>query len=79
MELKKEDFVLVTALNGVKGYLLKADYFNNPRLIKEQIKEVFRTKEAVEIKIPVLTEEELAEIEKLKKRAELEKQLKALD
>ncbi|KKM85734.1 hypothetical protein LCGC14_1286150, partial [marine sediment metagenome] len=52
--------MLVTALNGVKGYLLKADYFNKPRPIKEQIKEVFRTKEAVEIKIPVLTEEELA-------------------
>ncbi len=71
--------MLVTALNGVKGYLLKADYFNKPRLIKEQIKEVFKTKEAVEIKIPVLTEEELAEIEKLKKRAELEAQLKALE
>ncbi|KKK53638.1 hypothetical protein LCGC14_3092810, partial [marine sediment metagenome] len=32
-----------------------------------------------EIKIPVLTEEELAAIDKIKKRAELEAKLKALD
>jgi len=57
----------VTVLNGSKGLLLRPDYFDKVEPIEEQIKEVFRTKEAVEIKIPVLTEEELAEIEKLRK------------
>ena len=81
MELNKEDFILVTALNGVKGYLLKPSYFDKKR-IQEIIKEVFETKEAKEIEIiiePEPTEEELAEIEKLKKREELEAKLKALD
>ena len=83
--------MLVTALNGVKGYLLKADYFNKPRPIKEQIKEVFKTKEAKDIvidteellrkiEVNALAETQLKEtVEKLKKRAELEKQLAALD
>ena len=69
----------MTVLNGSKGLLLRPDYFDKVEPIEEQIKEVFRTKEAVEIKIPEPTEEELAEIEKLKKREELEAKLKALD
>ena len=67
MEMKKEDFILVTALNGVKVLGLRPDYFDD-KSVADQVKEVFEKKIEVEIvEIPGPTEEELAEIAHLKK------------
>ncbi len=93
MELNKKDFILVTAINGQKVLGLRPDYFTGRAPIGEPlgiigaavgevISEVFETKEAKEIVIipnPEPTAEELAEIEKEKKRAELTAALKALE
>ena len=81
MEFKKEDFILVTVLDGRKVLGLRPDYFKD-KPIQEVVKEAMEEKKEVEIiiepKEPEPSEEELAEIEKEKKRAELEAQLKAL-
>ena len=79
MELKKKDFILITALDGVKVLGLRPDYFDD-KPVEEQVKEAFEKKITVEIvEIPGPTEEELAEIAKQKlikeKQAELEKLL----
>ena len=85
MELKKEDFILVTALNGQKVLALRPDYFDAPigSPILSAVAEAMEEKKEVEIEIPIpepeLTEEELAEIEKEKKKAELQAQLDALN
>ena len=72
---------------------LRPDYFKD-KPIEEVVKEAMEEKKEVEIEIPLKsinevmkeaidlkppTPEELAEIEKEKKRAELEAQLKALE
>lgn len=85
MNLKKEDCLLVTALDGQKVYGIKPSYFEAPigEPIMDVVAEAMEEKEAVDIEIPIPepepTEEELAEIEKEKKKAELQAQLDALD
>ncbi len=89
--MKKEDFILVTALNGVKGYLLRPDYFDDKKgsilkamsvlgkVVADQVNEVFEKKIEVEIvEIPGPTEEELAEIAKQKLIEEKEAELAKL-
>ena len=84
MDLKKEDFILVTVLDGRKVLALRPDYFKDKAPIGEPlmdaVKEVFETKKAKEIEIPEPepTEEELAEIEKEKRKAELLEELLTL-
>jgi len=90
MEFKKKDFILVTVLDGQKVLGLRPDYFDdkapigealNMEDVAEALDELKTVDEviiaAVKLKLP--TEEELAEIEKEKKRAELKEALKALD
>ncbi len=86
--MKKEDFILVTVLDGQKVLALRPDYFDEkPVTIEEKIKEVFETKEAKDIEMPPPesgpTEEELAEIERLRKidvlKSEYDAKLAALD
>lgn len=78
MELRKEDFILVTALNGVKVLALRPDYFDN-KPIEQQFKEVFEKKIDLEIvEVPGPTEAELAEIEKEEKRVKLKAELAEL-
>ena len=79
MELKEEDFLLITALDGVKALALRPDYFDDKPVV-EQVKEAMEQKLTVEIvEVPEPTEEELAEIKKQKlieeKQAELAKLL----
>lgn len=76
--MRKEDFILVTALNGVKVLALRPDYFDD-KTVEEQVKEVFEKKTVVEIvEIPGPTEAELAEIEKEEKREKLKAELAEL-
>ena len=75
MELKKEDCLLVTALDGQKVYGIKPSYFDE-KLPMEVVAEAMLEKKEVEIIIePEPTEEELAEIEKQEKIAKLEEEL----
>ena len=85
--MKKEDFILVTVLDGKKVFGLRPDYFKE-KPVEEIVKEAMEEKKEVEIiiepepeievPIPEPTPEELAEIEKEKKKAELKAQLEAL-
>ena len=86
--MKKEDFILVTALNGVKVLGLRPDYFKGEIIVEEPVftKEERESQEPPKapikieiVEIPGPTEEELAEIAKQKlireKQAELAKLL----
>ena len=85
--MKKEDFILIQALDGKKVFGLRPDYFKE-KPVEEIVKEAMEEKKEVEIiiepepeievPIPEPTPEELAEIEKEKKKAELKAQLEAL-
>ena len=83
-ELKKEDFILITALNGVKVLALRPDYFDQFINKEDLVKEAFEKKIAVEIvEVPSPSKEELAEIAKQKKieekKAKLREQLAELE
>ena len=89
--MKKEDFILVTVLDGKKVYGLRPDYFKE-KPMEEMVKEAMEEKKEVEIiiepepeievPIPEPTEEELAELEEIdkalvaKQEAEIEKEKK---
>ena len=83
MELKKEDFILVTVLDGRKVLALRPDYFKE-KPIEEVVKEAMEEKKEVEISIGVSqmedTEIKEANIEVVKPEpteeelAEIEKQ-----
>lgn len=53
MDLKKEDFILVTVLDGRKVLALRPDYFDEKPLgpIGKIMKEVFENKKAKEVEI----------------------------
>ena len=72
MELKREDFLLITALDGQKVLGLRPDYFDE-KPIEVVIKEVMEEKETVEIIIDRKAEslEKARAAKAAKKEAEL--------
>ena len=86
MELKKEDFILITALDGKKVYGLRPDYFKE-KPVEEVVKEAMEEKKEVEIVIiepepkpePPPEVEDPAEIIKKKEIEELKAKLAALE
>ncbi len=85
MELKKEDFILITALDGKKVYGLRPDYFKE-QPVEEVVKEAMEEKKEVEIIIepepkpePPPEVEDPAEIIKKKEIEELKAKLAELE